>query len=140
MAKRISGKFDIYYGNVGKGNIIEHYPDNLNLFYLAWREKMVCHQAIFAKKTLLLDIPFDTNYKICADRKWIIECLKQGATYKQVDGVTVCEFEMDGVSSVYSNFDKESLDIAKTYVGSLAVLEIKLKRWFGRILNEIKAK
>jgi len=135
MATSMYEKRDIYYGKALIGDMVEQYPKRLSMFYLIWREKMVCHQSIFAKRFLFNEIQFDTKYKVCADRKWIIDCLKQGATYKYVSNVIVCRFEEGGVSRIYKMFDIESTEIARTYVGCLCVLGIHLKRLLGSIFN-----
>ena len=57
----LGSKKDIFYGNVRKGDQIETYPEVLGKGYLVYREKMVCHQAIFASRKLLLRMPFDTT-------------------------------------------------------------------------------
>lgn len=133
VAERIKEGCDIYYGNVKIGEKLESYPSKLNSFYLAWREKMICHQAIFAKKQSLVCTQFDTSYRVCADRKWMLDCLKIGMTYKYMSNLTICNYDANGISSIYDNFDQESLRLAKNYAGVFAVAFVKIKRIFGKI-------
>lgn len=135
VAKKLETNLDIYYGNIRKNNIIEKYPSNINNFYLVFREKMVCHQAIFAKRKVLLDYPFDINLRICADRDWMIRCIKNKKDIYYMNDIVVANYDCNGQSSVYSKFNADSIKIAKKYGGFPAIIFIKIKRFFGKIIK-----
>lgn len=135
VSNYLSTNCDIYYGNINKNGIIEKYPYIINNFYLILREKMICHQAIFAKKEVLLDYPFDISLRICADRDWMIKCVKNSRNIFYMNDITIAKYDCNGQSSVYSKFSGDSLKIAKKYGGYLAVLFIKIKRLFGKIIK-----
>ena len=100
---------DILYGNnydylVGKRRLINNQKDHVNsLFFLM--SKMICHQAIFAKREWLLRIPFDTSYHYAADRKWLIQCVKANAVLCYVP-VEICIYDRAGTSSLEENFER----------------------------------
>lgn len=127
---------DIYYGDVSWGGEIRTYPDSLSLFRLIWMERMVCHQTIFAKKCVLEKHPFDLSYKIDGDRVWLIDSLKDGASFRHLGGYVPCVYDLTGVSSTSEKFYEESLRIGREYGGSPAVLFIKVKRLLGKLLKK----
>lgn len=126
---------DIYYGSMYRDNAIQKFPEALSDLFLIYEERMICHQAIFAKRDLLSKQLFDKQLRICADREWLIRALKSGASYYYMKNIIVGYYDVSGVSSVYTNFEKDSLIIAKKYAGNKAVLFIKLKRVIGQILG-----
>lgn len=138
---KVASKFitdkDIYYGTVLWGGSIQYYPEKLNCFWLVYREQMICHQALFAKRELYNDFPYDTSFKICADREWLIRVLKADAAYESIQDITICFYDGNGVSSVYSKFDKESIRLARLYGGTPAVAFVKIKRAMGKIIRRL---
>ena len=126
---------DIYFGNVStpKGKITYSNRKIDRLFFLI-KEQTICHQAIIAKKELLIKYPFDLQYKICADRDWEIKCFYAGVSFHYLKNVTVAYYDLEGASSYYSSFEKESLDIIKKYGGYYALLLVKFKRYVGEVL------
>ena len=133
VAKWCIGEKDIYYGSVLKDNKIECYPKYIRTSWLTLMERMVCHQAIFAKKYLYLKNPYNLEYKICADRDWLIRVLKQNVSVEKMDDLVICSYDLDGVSSNYEKFSQESLKIARKYMGFLGPLVVCLKRFVGKI-------
>lgn len=128
---------DVYYGNVRKNGVVKHYPSKINKIYLVYREKMVCHQAIFAKREILKKYPFDyISFKICADRDWFIKVKEKGSTSKYMKDILIADYDCNGVSSSYNKFEKESLEIAKKYGGFFAIIFIKIKRFLGKCLKD----
>lgn len=130
-SKMVSNK-DIYYGNICKEKNIEKYPPNLKLFWLINREKMICHQAIFAKRKIYVHYLYNTEYEICADREWLIRVLKNGVTYEYMEDIVVCNYDINGISSDYSRFEKDSLKIARKYGTIGSIIFIRLKRFIGK--------
>lgn len=140
VANYLNSNSDIYYGNIRKNDIIEYYPEKIGKFYLVYREKMICHQAIFAKRELLEQYPFDYfTFKICADRDWLIRVKENNITCKYMKDVLITNYDCNGVSSLCSEYKKESLAIAKKYGGLFAIIFVKVKRFFGKSLkNKLK--
>jgi glycosyltransferase involved in cell wall biosynthesis len=130
-----SPDFDIYYFPVIKGQKIERYPIKLSFFWLIYLERMVCHQSIITKKNILAELNFDLDFKICADREWMIRIIRKGVRYKYIENVMFCIYDINGISSHYDSFHKDSLKIAKKFAGRKAVLFIILKGIIGLILG-----
>lgn len=94
---------DCYYGDViyvdedGQPIFKVYQPRKINLARLYTRT--VCHQAILAKRSLYkVTGNFDLQYRIVADRDWIIRTLKAGASWFYT-GVMICEYDARGMSS-----------------------------------------
>lgn len=138
VANYLQSNRDIYYGMVNKDGIIEKYPSNLNLKYLVFREKMICHQALFVKKDILIEYPFDTSFKICADRDWLVRLKKIKKTSKYMSDLIIANYDCNGLSSVYKNFQRESIIIAQKYGGIFAIYFVKIKRFFGSFIKRFK--
>jgi len=136
VAKEISDNEDIYYGDICKtdgSQIIQKNKATLN--WTIFREYMICHQSIFARRQLLLNEPFDLEYKICSDRDWLIRVIKKGTSVKYIPR-TICCFEVEGISSNYKKFEKESLQISVKYGGFLAKMIVQIKRVIGGVHNK----
>lgn len=127
--------YDLVYGNIIMDNKCIRYPNKLHKDFFILREKMICHQAIFCKKDLLRENQFDIEYKICADRDWIIRLLNQGISYKYMKDVTVVNYDTSGVSSHLEAFQEDSLRIAENYGGKFAVNFVLIKRKIGRLMH-----
>lgn len=137
VMKYLDLDFDIFWGNVIKNNIVETYPSQISKFRLVALERMICHQAIFAKKELLEKYLFDTTFKICADRDWLINVIfRYGATYYYMKNLIICDYDCTGISSSnYKTYSIESMRIAKRNYGYFVVFFIWIKRIIGRILG-----
>jgi len=65
-----------------------------------------CHQAFFVKSHLLKNNYFDTNYRICADKKFFYDVYKSGYRYQHIS-LVVCNYELiTGFSSLAKNRKK----------------------------------
>lgn len=128
---------DIVYGNILKNDKVEKYKKNIKLFDLIYLERMICHQAIFAKRELLLLLPFNTEYKICADRDWLIRSIYLHKKIFYVKDLIVCIYDTNGVSSVSPLFYKESLMIAQKYGSWFTWHFVLLKRKIGKFCDSI---
>lgn len=63
------------------------------------RYSMICHQSIFSRKTLYDTIgSFDVEYKIIADRDWVLKSIKTGAKWLYVN-MFICYYDRNGVSA-----------------------------------------
>ena len=103
VVSSFASKQDYYYGNIAKDEKIVSQNGKNSLFMTVYREYMLCHQSLFAKRCLLVENPFNLEYKICADRDWFIRILKQGAKGEFVD-IVICNYDTSGVSSNYKKF------------------------------------
>lgn len=74
------------------------------------------HQAMFAKRKLFEMDLFDINFKICADRDWMMKKSKEGVSFYAM-GYPVCVYSYDGVSVLQKDaYKKEAaLCIKKHY-------------------------
>lgn len=133
MVEEFSSNKVFYYGNAMFGDRIRKFPKRLNdLFFLM--EFMVCHQTIFAKRESLLNFPFNLEFKYCADRDWIVNILKNGATYKHIDYI-IAYYDLTGVSSQLENFQEDSLKLIYKQWGKKGVFFVKTKRKVGKLLK-----
>ena len=109
----------IYYGNV-----IEQDEDNrsVRVFNKYSCSKLnyllgscICHQAIFAKRSLFVNKPFDLNYQVCADREWQLYYLKSEAKFLSMN-FEVAEVQVDGFSRQHiSEFVDETKRCLRLY-------------------------
>ncbi len=57
-----------------------------------------CHQAAFFKRAVLLQNPFEYQYRICADLDLVLKLMEKNCSFAGLDTL-VCRYRMDGVSS-----------------------------------------
>lgn len=127
IAQKMHSNADIYYGNIQKSGRILKQKNKATLFNCIYREYMICHQSIFAKRELLQRFPFDLQYKLCADRDWLIRVLKEKCSIEYIDKA-ICVYDTQGQSSNLPKFLQESRRISFKYGGIQADIFIKLKR------------
>lgn len=114
---------DIAYGNIELDGLdvkkkIKYYQKHRKItkYYLLYRT--ICHQAIFAKRALLLDEKLDESYIYWADQEWLIRCITTNKVIKSMN-LTICNYNVEGVSSDKANIkyiQKESDRILKQYM------------------------
>lgn len=104
---------DILVGKEAKGIVSTiHYPDKYTNVYI---DAIFPHQAIFAKKNLFEIIgKFDQQYKICADRDWLLHAWNDGYIFRLVDDIYVY-FE-EGGNSFGKDTPLEEYLVAKKYL------------------------
>lgn len=103
----------IYYGNVISESINNKNRKKINkLFFLMGN--MINHQTIFAPKNSLKNNPFDLNYKICADKNWLINCFFNGYNFKFIN-IDTSYYDGTGISSNHLLAQKETIDIIRKY-------------------------
>lgn len=120
-----NNNIDILFGDVVTGRRVSN-PERINgLMFL--RERTICHQAIFSRRECNESNPFDLEYKICADRKWLYENYKKKRTIKHIN-VTTVKYDMSGVSQDKARFEAESKRLVKEQFGIFGVLFVDLKR------------
>ena len=127
------GEDDIYYGSVIIDGKEKKYPRQLSLLYFLCG-CMVCHQAIFARKHTLVNLPFDIDIRICADRVWLTSQYRMGARIKRIN-VPIAEYDHTGISSDYEKYKVDSLKAAEKTFGKFGVRFIQLKRICGKLLG-----
>jgi glycosyltransferase involved in cell wall biosynthesis len=63
-----------------------------------WLRGHPCHQAVIARRRLLLEMPFDLGFRIAADFHWMEKVRGRGEKSLKVDG-PVCVYQPGGLSS-----------------------------------------
>lgn len=88
---------DIFYGNAIMRDIS---GDSLFRGDISLINKRMpfCHQAVFVKRSLLTEYPFDINYKIIADYDFFCHAYTSGKEFGAL-GFTIAVYMMDGISS-----------------------------------------
>lgn len=137
VASKLCTRKDFYYGNIQRGDKVIYHKKNIRKRDLIFREYMICHQSIFAKRESLERFSFDNTYKICADREWLITLLEHGGQGEYLDKI-VALYDESGISGNLEKFTKDSLRIAKAHGGKKAIIIIKLKRFVGKVLKKVR--
>jgi hypothetical protein len=126
---------DIFYGDLVKDIGTIKSPINLTHF-LFLREISICHQAIFSTKMILHRYPFDTNYRLIADRKFLMQCFFTHVKTKYSSDV-ICVYDMSGISSDVKAVHEESNRLVFEYYGYFGLYVIKIKRLIGILFKSI---
>lgn len=134
VVQEMKSNADIYYGNIEKDDTIIIQKNKATLFNCIYREYMVCHQSIFAKKDLLKKYPFDLAYKVCADRDWLIKNLQDSCKIEYLNTI-ICNYDTHGQSSDPKMFMKESERVSFKYGGVKAKMFIAIKRTLGKVIK-----
>ena len=132
MASKMSSNKDVYYGDIEVQGKIVGQESRFNLFNFIYLEGMVCHQSIFVRRTLLEKYPFDLQYKICADRDFLIKILKDNCGVEYV-GLTICCYDDAGKSSNLDVLHKDSDAVSYKWGGLKGRLFIFIMRKLGRV-------
>ena len=96
-------EYDIYYGNVITTinddilEVIKFDKVRMKKFNILKGDSL-CHQSLFVKTNLMNENKFDLKYKICADKKFIVESYKKGKTFKYLN-LNISYYDRDGISS-----------------------------------------
>ena len=133
-AEKMKSNADIYYGDIEKNGKVVTQKNKVTLFFGIFREYMICHQSIFAKKELLKKYPFDLRYRLCADRDWLIKVLRDKYNVEYFNK-TICKYDINGQSSNPQKFMEESKAISFKYGGNKARIFIAVKRFLSGILK-----
>lgn len=120
---------DIYYGDVYEIQSSDPAAVSLRTYTkknakLSYYSLGAClnHQAMFCRRRLFEKKPFDTDYRVCADREWQMYHIRYGASAVPL-GFPVARILTEGFSS--SNIpllEKETDRCVKTYCGGWYVL------------------
>ena len=97
LLHRFADKSDIIYGNAFRVDRVVEYPDEITGFYMF--NNAICHQSVLIRRDLLVQKPYEEDYKIVADWKHMFALLiLQGASYRHVN-ITVCDYDTNGIST-----------------------------------------
>lgn len=128
VIKAVVQKIDENSADVMYGDIIYEYPDKTtsvrvygqfcsSLFYYLLGD-CINHQAIFAKRECFEGHVFNTEYRICADREWMIRIKKDGKRFHAMN-LLICKYPLDEESASIKNkelSDKEAELCVKKYL------------------------
>ena len=98
---------DVVYGFVKTENgKIKH---KMNIF-TSFCYRPICHQAIFSRRNLLINHPFDLQYKYVADQAWIFEVFSKRYRFQYID-LPIAYYDLFGYSSSKMVLDEEKREI-----------------------------
>lgn len=125
---------DILYGDIlfekKEGNWIKKYRNIYRYKWIYLLGDCICHQAMFAKKTLFEEKVFDTKYRICADRDWQLHFLNREKIFRFV-GYTIASVPVDG-------FSLRNVETFELEVRDCLIEHYVHKAWIYRSLLKIK--
>lgn len=139
MQKIEKTKPDILYGNIDvdygthQHRILYAKQKRLKKLWIALGIT-VCHQAVFAKTSLLKERGFDESFKLWADQEWMMQLLKKKVTVETIEE-SVCIYDGFGESSSAVNLElvfQESDRITKKYTPVIYYVTKPMK-WVLRI-------
>lgn len=108
---------DIYYGNIiyqysnGESKIRTYGKICGKKIYYCTGD-CINHQAIFAAAKCLKNFKFDTSYKICGDREWMMRMHKAGAVFRNMP-LLICVYSLNENSVSLSNKELAHLEAAR---------------------------
>lgn len=114
---------DIVMGNVirvkEQGEVVETYGDRKQVFLMLLSGRMPCHQVIFAKRELLLELGFQERFSICADFDFMVRCCKRKCSMKWINRNVSKVDCITGISSQEDNLwkmrDQDDQSIKENY-------------------------
>ncbi len=92
-----------------------------------------CHQSCVTKKNLLIETPFELEYKICSDYDFFMNCFQNGNCFQYIE-TPLSRYEFGGLSSCEKHeiqLLRERLEIQKKH-------KMIAKKDFLRKINEIE--
>lgn len=132
---------DIVMGNVIRltkyGELKEEYSGRYTVFKLLLSGRMPCHQVIFAKRELLLELPFDLSYTICADFNFMVQCCKKKCSMYYAD-IDVSKVDcIEGISSQKENLNEMRRQDDRSLKENFPIwyYTIKLPKKIGRMIR-----
>lgn len=149
----LDGTTDIVYGDVmvvkpDEGTIKRwNYPESLSTWHFIGGT--LCHQAVFIRTELHKENHYDERYRIVADYALLMRLIiLEGRTTKKLP-LAVCNYYLDGLSSVNKDRMMEEREIARRAVLPKILLrdmerlkeleELPYKR-FNRVANKVRNK
>ena len=104
---------------------------------MSFRADPVSHQALFAKRELLEEYPFDLKYKIAADQDWIMKMHKSGKKFHYID-MPISNYDMYGISASEVGREKgknELYEIHKKYYPLQYIAHNLMRKIKGVLIN-----
>lgn len=102
----------------------------------------ICHQALFARRELLEQKPFDLTYHVCGDKEWQLYQVVHGKKYGHMD-FSVAEVKVEGFSMDHvEEFEAETLAVIKKYCpilvyGHMIVMGMKKSTLLKKALRSL---
>lgn len=137
--EKVMEKIEIQKPDILYGDIDVDYKTNRRRIAYAGQKRLkklwialgitVCHQAVFAKTSLLKERGFDESFKLWADQEWMMQLLKKKAVVETLE-LPVCVYDGFGASSQAANLElvfKESDQITKKYTPLLYYITKPMK-------------
>jgi glycosyltransferase involved in cell wall biosynthesis len=113
---KYSGNSSILFGNtfLKSDNLEINYPNKINKLWFF--SDTICHQSIFFKRQLFNEIgDFNLNYKILADRDFLIRAIKTKHRFEHINEI-VSIYDQEGFSAKNQNlYNQEQTILRKKY-------------------------
>ena len=101
---------DIVFGNVIRRfkdrEILEKYPGKQVVLWLLLQGKMMSHQVIFTKTSVMRRYGFDETYRITADYDFLVRARHDKCSMQYVDRTVSIVENCEGISSVSANLEQ----------------------------------
>lgn len=110
---------DVLYGNViykdSQKRYIRSYGNMARKKFSFLMGDCICHQAMFAKRSMFLEKKFDLKYHVCADREWQLYFLTNKYCFIPMN-LIIATVLIDGFSKEHvDEFEQETLECLKQY-------------------------
>lgn len=100
---------DLFFLNTDDSRERAHYPQEISLHYLF--HFSLGHSASFIRRNLLLEQPYDEQYRIVSDWAFFLRQALAGRSFDYLDEVITC-FDMTGISTVQEDLvEQERQDV-----------------------------
>lgn len=110
---------DMFHGRAYARGGDKPYQYNAHL----WQGMICSHQSTFAKRALLQQFPFSTDFKIVADYNFYVQCANSGVVLEQAD-IDVARIDTSGVSfSSFGARTEERMRVCRTYYSTQEVYD-----------------
>ena len=119
--RKDAGKSRIYYGDVYERVTRQLVSSNPRLDAFGCYRNVPCHQACFYERTLLIEHPFQLQYKVRADYEQFLWCFFRADANPCYTGITVADYEGGGFSETKRNLavsKQEHKEIVRKYMSS----------------------
>lgn len=133
---------DIVFGNVVRRfknrEVLEKYPGKQVVLWLLLQGKMMSHQVIFTKTTVMRRYGFDETYKITADYDFLVRARRDKCSMQYIDRTVSIVENCEGISSVPANLEQmrkeDDRSLKRNFPGYYYLL--KPIKAFARVLKK----
>ena len=102
---------DVLYENPDKTTDVRAYPVSCSRKIYFLTGDAINHQVMFAKRKLFDGFVFDTSYRICADREWMMRAgVYRPKCRMTALGFVVAKYPLDGISVLQSDVYKQEAE------------------------------